>query len=204
MAAHDLTDRPPRPLRRTDVRPDIIAAATRIFSEYGYHAATMTQIATALGIQKPSLYHHVRKKEDLLFAIHEQLIDELIEETVAIASTSASPSEKVRSLLRITFGFIARHRDGVTVFLQERHAVGGDRWSELVIKRDFYEQLVTRVIAEGSASGTFVDLPPTITAKALLGMVNWGYTWFQPDGPLEADEVADIFASVALRGLEVR
>ena len=73
-----------------------------------------------------------------------------------------------------------------------------------MIKRDFYEQLVTRVIAEGSASGTFVDLPPTITAKALLGMVNWGYTWFQPDGPLAADEVADIFASVALRGLEVR
>ena len=41
----------------------------------------MTEIADEVGIRKPSLYHHIRKKEDLLFAIHEQLIDELIEET---------------------------------------------------------------------------------------------------------------------------
>ena len=58
------------------VRPDIIAAATRVFSERGYHAASMSEIADEVGIRKPSLYHHVRKKEDLLFAIHETLIDE--------------------------------------------------------------------------------------------------------------------------------
>ncbi|HEY5334166.1 MAG TPA: helix-turn-helix domain-containing protein, partial [Solirubrobacterales bacterium] len=79
-----------------EVRPDIIAAATRIFSERGYHAASMTDIADAVGIRKASLYHHVRKKEDLLFAIHETLVDELIDETMAITSTSASAAEKVR------------------------------------------------------------------------------------------------------------
>jgi AcrR family transcriptional regulator len=183
------------------VRPDIIAAATRVFSERGYHAASMSEIASAVGIRKASLYHHVGKKEDLLFAIHEQLIDELIEDTMAVISTSQDPGRKLAGVMRVALGFIARHRDGVTVFLHERGAVSGERWNELVAKRDFYEQLVQRVIAEGAASGAFVAVDPAIAAKAVLGMTNWGYTWFQPDGPMSVEEVADAFAAIALHGL---
>ncbi len=186
------------------VRPDIIAAATRVFSERGYHAASMSEIAEIVGMRKPSLYHHVRKKEDLLFAIHEQMIDELIDETMTVLSSSESPSEKVRGVLRVAMSFVARHRDGVTVFLQERSAVSGERWNELVVKRDFYEQMVSRIIAEGTGSHAFVDVPPAIAAKAVLAMANWGYTWFQPGGPLTAEQVADAFAAIALQGLETR
>jgi TetR/AcrR family transcriptional regulator, cholesterol catabolism regulator len=186
------------------VREDIIAAATRVFSDRGYHAASMAEIAKAVGIRKPSLYHHVRKKEDLLFAIHEQMIDELIEQTMPVFTSSMTPAEKVRGALKIAMSFVARHRDGVTVFLTEQRAVSGERWNELVVKRDFYEQMVHRIIAEGTASGAFVDVSPKIAAKAILAMANWGYEWFQPDGPLTAEEVADIFATIALRGLEVR
>lgn len=192
----------PAPQPSNGVRADIIDAATRIFSERGYHAASMAEIADAVGIRKASLYHHVRKKEDLLFAIHETLIDELITETIAVSSSSESPSEKVRGLLHVTMRFIARNREGVTVFLSERHAVTGERWQALVIKRDFYERMVSQIISEGRSSGSFVDLPPEIVTKALLGMANWGYTWFQQDGPLSADEVAEVFTAIALRGLE--
>lgn len=186
------------------VREDIVAAATRVFSERGYHAASMTEIAEVVGMRKPSLYHHVRKKEDLLFTIHEQLIDELIDETMSVFSSSVSPAEKVRGVLRVALSFVSHHRDGVTVFLQERSAVSGERWNELVVKRDFYEQMVSRILTEGTSSGAFVDVSPAIAAKAVLALANWGYTWFDPDGPMSSDEVADTFATIALRGLEVR
>ena len=190
--------------RASDVRPDIIEAATRIFSERGYHAASMSDIADAVGIRKASLYHHVRKKEDLLFAIHETLIDELISETMAVSSSSASPADKVRELLHLTMRFIARNRDGVAVFLSERHAVTGERWQALVVKRDLYERMVSQIVTEGCGSGEFADLPPELVAKALLGMANWAYTWFRQDGPLSADDVGEVFAAIALRGLEAR
>lgn len=186
------------------VRPDIIAAATRVFSERGYHAATMAEIASAVGIRKPSLYHHVRKKEDLLFAIHEQLIEELLEKTLEVVATAQSPAHRLRGVLQVTMRFVARHRDEVTVFLRERSAVTGQRWTELVVKRDQYEQLVSGIIAEGTASRDFIDVPPSIAARGVIAMANWGYTWFQPDGEMTADEISDIFATIALRGLESR
>jgi AcrR family transcriptional regulator len=186
------------------VREDIIRAATRVFSDRGYHAASMAEIAEAVGIRKPSLYHHVRKKEDLLFLIHERMIDELIQQTLPVFTSSMTPAEKLRGALTIAMRFVARHRDGVTVFLTEQRAMSGERWTQLVVKRDSYERMVHTIIAEGTASGAFIDVPPKIAAKAVLAMANWGYEWFQPDGPLSADDVADTFATIALRGLEVR
>ena len=194
-----LTEGPP-----ARVRADIIAAATRVFSERGYHAASMSEIAEAVGIRKPSLYHHVRKKEDLLFAIHEQMIEELMEETMAVTSSSASPAEKVRETLKVAMRFVSRNQDAVTVFLAEHRALSGARWNEIVVKRDLYEKMVHRIIADGISSGAFVDVSPGIAAKGILAMANWGYTWFEPGGPRSADEIAEIFATIALRGLEVR
>lgn len=186
------------------VREDIIAAATRVFSERGYHAASMTEVAEAVGIRKASLYHHVRAKEDLLFAIHEQLIDELIAHTEEALAGAETPSDRVRAAVRVAMGFVARHQDGVTVFLAEHRSLSGERWDEIVRKRDHYERMLHRVIADGIEEGAFVRVAPGIAAKGVLAMANWGYTWFQPDGPSSADEIADTFATIALRGLEVR
>jgi AcrR family transcriptional regulator len=188
----------------TAVRPDIIAAATRVFSERGYHAASMAEIADEVGIRKPSLYHHVRKKEDLLFAIHEQLIDELTAETERAIAAAADPGEKVAASLRVALSFVSRNKDAVTVFLQERRELRGRRWRDLVARRDAYEQMIRDAIAEGTRSGQFVDVDPAIASKAILAMANWGYTWFDPAGPLSADQVADVFAGIALRGLVQR
>ena len=185
-------------------RSDIVDAATRVFSERGYHGSSMADVAEAVGIRKASLYHHVRKKEDLLFAIHERLIDELLDETDAALAAARTPADKVRAAVRVAMGFVARNKDAVTVFLQERHAVGGDRWDALVVKRDRYEKRISAVIAEGVDAGDFVDLPPDIAARGVLAMANWGYTWFQPGGRLTPEEVAETFAAIALSGLERR
>ncbi len=196
-------------LARTDpapgpVRSDIIDAATKVFSERGYHAASMSEIADVLGMRKPSLYHHVRKKEDLLYAIHEQLIEELIEETTAVCEGDKSPSELLHDVLLVNMRFVARRKDGVTVFLQERRAVTGERWETLVARRDHYERMLRQIIIDGVEAGVFVDVPPDIAARGVLAMANWGYTWFQPDGRLTPEQVAETFAAIVLSGLERR
>lgn len=188
----------------TAPRGDIVDAATQVFSQRGYHGSSMSDVADAVGIRKASLYHHVRSKEDLLFAIHERLIDELTAETEGALQAAASPADKIRAALRVTMGFVARNKAAVTVFLQERDAVGGERWTQLVAKRDRYERRISAVIADGTAAGDFVDLPPDIAARGVLAMANWGYTWFQPGGRLTPEEVAETFARIALSGLERR
>jgi AcrR family transcriptional regulator len=179
-------------------------AASTVFSARGYHGASMQDVARAAGMQKGSLYHHVGKKEDLLFAIHTQMIDELTALTVPVVASSRSPAEKIREIVAIAMEFIARHREGTNVFLQEWGTVTGPRWETIVAKRDLFERMVAGVIADGIATGEFAATRADIAARGLLGMVNWCYTWFQADGSLSAAQVGETFAALALRGLEER
>lgn len=206
MAKRRDTDVPVLPDRAgtLGIRRDIVAAATRLFSQRGYHGTTMRDIAAEIGIQKASLYHHVREKEDLLFAIHEELVEELISLTLPVVTSADPPDVKIREIMHVGMQFIARHRDGVAVFLHERHQIQGERWSAIASKRDMYERLVLGIVTEAARSGDFVDTEFKIATRGVLAMMFWCYTWYRPDGPLTADEIADVFADVALFGLTRR
>lgn len=164
----------------------------------------MQDVADAAAMQKASLYHHVGRKEDLLYAIHEQMIDELTALTVPVVSSSRLPAEKIRDVIVVALEFIAANREGFTVLLQDIGAVAGPRWDTVRAKRDVFEQMVEGVIADATATGDFVQTRPEIATRGILGMVNWCYTWFRADGELSARQVADILAAIAIEGLQTR
>lgn len=184
------------------VRQDIVEAATHVFSKYGYHGASMADIAQAVGIRKASLYHHLRKKEDLLLAIHEGLVNDLIERTELALANRETPGDRLAAVLHAAMEFIGSNKEGVTVFLSEAGVVAtGERWDAIVAKRDFYESRVAAIVRDGMDRGEFIELPHKVVARGVLAMANWCYTWFEPTRSMTADEVADIFVTMALHGL---
>lgn len=186
------------------IRSDIVEAAAELFSQYGYHASSMQDIANATGMRKASLYHHVRTKEDLLFAIHEKLIDGLIDSTRPVRESDDPADEKIRKLIRAAMRLIAEQNKEVRVFLHEIDSLQGDSWRAIVAKRDAYEEMVREILKSGIEDGTLVDMDIDLAAKGILAMPNWGYTWFKPDGPISSDEVADTFSFMVLDGIRVK
>ena len=77
-------------------RSDIIQTAAQIFRQKGYHAASMQDIADAVGLQKASLYHHVAGKQDILAAILDAALDRLIGEMQSVLARDVPPKEKLR------------------------------------------------------------------------------------------------------------
>lgn len=194
----------PTPARIRPIRPDILDAATRMFSRRGFHGTSMQHIADELGIKKGSLYHHVRGKEDLLYAVHERPLQKLIEGAVTVLSTSGSPTEKLRGVLAVNARVVAEDLEGVNVLLKELHTVRGERWDSLVAKRDLFEQMVCEVLREGVRTGEFRDCDPSLTTKGILAMPAWMSSWYDPTGPLPPTAFADIFSDLVLKGLHGR
>src|SRR5262249_22275563 len=75
---------------------DIIAAAAKVFQTKGYHAATVQDIADAVGILKGSLYHHVKSKEVLLYLIVKEPIARIYERMTEIVDSDLPAAEKLR------------------------------------------------------------------------------------------------------------
>jgi AcrR family transcriptional regulator len=184
-----------------DIRDDILRTAAQHFGELGYDRARLEDVARALGMKKGSLYYHIDSKEDLLFVLHDRLIDELTRNTVAALERADGVEEQVRAALRVAMRLIAEHRQEVTVFLHERHVFNSERWAGIRAKRDAYEELVAGVLRAGVTAGRLRPLPVPLATKGILGMVNWGYQWFHSDGQFTADEIAEVFADIVLNGL---
>jgi AcrR family transcriptional regulator len=196
----------PRPLRKRDEPrnrdEEVYAAALRLFTEKGYHATSMQDIAAAVGLYKGSLYHYIGSKEDLLARVFERGMGSLLDEVEAIvADTSLAASRQLRLVLRAHVVAVAENREALTVYLHEFRALAGEALESVRDQRERYRRLVEAVVARGVRSGEFGATDVAIATLAVLGMCNWIVQWYRPGGRLGPRQIADHFAELLLRGL---
>jgi AcrR family transcriptional regulator len=180
-------------------RTELTRQAARLFAEKGYHGTSIGEIAEALGVQKGSLYAHIRSKQDLLYetmlegarAFHGGL-DAIPEELPA--------TEKIRLALRSHLRVVADQLDVATVFVQEWRYLEGERRDEILRERRRYEERVRAFFREGRDLGKLrTDLDDATAALLALSAANWAYTWLQPGR--DTDELADRFYELLVNGM---
>jgi len=188
--------------QRKGQRARIVSATGRLFQHKGYHGTSMADIGKAVGMEKGSLYSHISAKQEVL----RELVDSgaaLFMEGIAPIAASSDPAPlKVRQALRMHLRVVAAHPDLTAVFLQEWRQLEGEPRNRVGARRDDYEEMWRGIVAEGVQSGLFKpELDVRFAALLLLSAANWAYQWFDPHGPLSADDVADRFADIALGGM---
>lgn len=185
-------------------REAIIEAATILFYRNGYHATSMQDVARAISIKKPSLYHHFTSKEAILLAILETGMDQLVCDLEAIVASDLSCSDKLRAAIRTHATAIAENPEGAAVFLREDRGLGQEYLTRYIEKRDRFEAIFRKIIFDGVVRGEFRAIDVPITVQALLGMVNWMTRWYHADGRLTAGQIVDQFAELILGGLSAK
>jgi TetR/AcrR family transcriptional regulator, cholesterol catabolism regulator len=182
-------------------RQTIVDTAARVFAKGGYDATGITELCTATDLGKGALYHYIGSKEELLAAIHDRVMDQVMEGADRVAKTEGSPSELLAMLGDELLDIIARYPDHVWVFLHEFPALTGERAERFHGRRREFEQRVEQVLRAGVESGEFRDVDPRLTALGWLGMHNYAYLWLKASGPLSARQVATRFGDIFLHGI---
>lgn len=182
-------------------REGILEAAARIFSEKGFHATSMQDIADAVHLQKASLYHHFSSKQEILVDILDHALDLINTRLELVLSQSLSPEEKLRQAMVSYFQTIAENRNLSAVLLLELRSLDPELKARQASRREKFEKLWRDLIIEGKQQGIFTDVDPSLTGRAILGVMNWTVTWYRSDGPRSATEIADLFADLLLHGL---
>jgi len=185
-------------------RDQILEAAAQIIRQKGFHAASMQDIAEAVNLQKASLYHHVSSKQEILVELLDQALDLLNERVSAVLAQDIPVDEKLRQAMRIYLGSLAEHADLAAVLLLEHRSLDPEYHDRHIPRRDRFERLWRDLIREGVESGVFHNADPSMTARALLGVMNWTITWYRPDGSLSIEQISDHFAALFLDGLRGR
>ena len=160
--------------------------------------------ATVNGLGKGAFYHYIESKEELLAAIHDRVMDEVMLGADRVAAAGGSPSAQLAMLGDELLDVIHRYPDHVWVFLHEFPALTDERAEQFRVRRREYERRVEAVLQAGIDSGEFRDIDPRLTALAWLGMHNYTYLWLKPGGRVSARDVAKPFADIFIRGIANR
>jgi AcrR family transcriptional regulator len=184
-------------------RSEIIQTAAQIFREKGYHAASMQDIADAVGLQKASLYHHVTGKQEILAAILDAALDRLIAELQAVITSDLAPEAKLRAAMEAYVERLTSDADLAAVLLLEHRSLEPPLRDAHIERRDRFDRMWRKIVHEGVEAGVFRPVDETVVAFALLGVQNWLITWYRANGRFRPRILADQFADLFLQGLQV-
>lgn len=183
-------------------RREIYAAAAKLFSAQGYRAASMRELAAALGISKAALYHYVQSKEELLTLLYTEVIAENTAIMQGVIDLGLSAAETLREVLVQRALYTTDHQRLLRVFYEEELELPPSVSGPMRGERQHYEHILLSVVQRGLDEGALRSpVSAQMTANTLLGAVNWTYRWYKAGGPLSPREFAEGVADTALGGI---
>jgi TetR/AcrR family transcriptional regulator, cholesterol catabolism regulator len=161
-------------------RTELNQIAARLFAERGYQGTSLADLAEQLGVQKPSLYHHIDSKEDLLWAVAWEGA-EAFHAALDSVPPEAPAAVRIRLALRAHLAVVAGQLDIATVFVREWRYLDGERRELFLAERRRYEERIRDLFRDGvEGSELRTDLDVATAALLFLSAANWAYTWLRP------------------------
>jgi AcrR family transcriptional regulator len=189
-------------------REEIIRAAALVFRDRGFEAATLRDVALALGTDRATLYYYVGSKEELLQEIVREVLSRNVRAAEAVKRSRASTPDKIGALIASMVTSYAENYPHIAVYMEDlgRIARQDSEWStDVIASTRRYESLVRSILNKGRLDGTLrTDLPVELCALALFGMINWMPRWYRPDIKWSPQEVANTFTELFLNGYGAR
>jgi len=114
----------------------------------------------------------------------------------------ADPEERLRTLIRRHIAVVLSERDReITVMLHENHPLSPALRKRINTRKKEYVHFLENLIGEVQASrGSKATVSPRAAAFALLGMINWIYQWYRPDGTLQEDSLVAQYTEIFFQG----
>jgi AcrR family transcriptional regulator len=209
---------PCQPMARetvVDSRQEILRTAARLFQQRGYDATSMNDVAAALKLSKGGLYHHFQSKDEILYEIMNHAMEITQDRVVNPVRGIADPEERLRALIRLHIEVVLSPRDReITVMLHENHPLPPALRKRINARKKDYIHFLENLMAEVQkevqkeaqkkvrhAPSGKGRVSPRAAAFALLGMINWIYQWYKPEGELQAQNLAPQFTDLIFGGI---
>jgi AcrR family transcriptional regulator len=192
-----------RAAERNRKRDAVILAAARAFKERGYHRTSLDDIAALLNVTKPTIYHYVDNKEQILFECFRTGLDRIR----AAFGEARAPGLSARERLEVV---VRRYAEAVTsefgwcMVRAEDLDLSPSMSGQIKALKSEIDQGIRRLLREGREDGSIRETDPKMTAFALAGALNWIAHWYRSDASLKPDEIADRFVSLFVEGLRPR
>jgi TetR/AcrR family transcriptional regulator, cholesterol catabolism regulator len=183
-------------------RNRVFEVAAEVFHKKGYDNTSMSDVATAAGLTKAGLYHHIDSKERLLYTVLDYGLDLTDAYVVKPLESITDPLERLKTMIDLHLRLVLEERNlEVTGVLHECKTLTGSDRSRINRRKKEYVRMTAKLIADVTSEYKVTDVNPKLAAFALLGMLNWTYQWYKRSGSIRRDEIVSSFQHIFLQGI---
>ncbi|MGQ7246900.1 TetR/AcrR family transcriptional regulator [Halomonas sp. V046] len=172
-------------------RKELTRLAAQLFVQEGFDRTTVRMLAQEMGIKSGSLFHHFRDKQEILAAVIEEgTQNALTLARQALRQCEDDPLSRLHAIARAHLETLLTDRNAHVVALYEWRRLDSAARDHLIHLRDAYEALWKEVIEEAHGVG-LVKGDLALVSRFVLGSLNWTVRWYDPEGPLTPQHLAD-------------
>ena len=181
----------------------LLGAAARVFAASSFAGTSMRDLSKASTMSLAGIYYYCEGKDDLLFQIQKACFEKVTEGAWCVVRGASGPEEKLAAFIKHHVEYFVAHMSEMKVLAHEAQSLSGAMLEEITrLKRAYVDLLVDLLAAVDGTTGA-ERRRRQVAAYTLFGMMNWIYTWYNPDGSMGADELAETITRLFLNGYQV-
>ncbi len=179
----------------------LLSAAASVFREKGYRGTTISEIADAAGVSRPTLYSYAGSKQWLLDRIVRELLDRTTRLLDSACQTGETPWQRLRAVVARHVVSAVENGGFYAILLTEECELSPET-------REYYRVVATRNTAmfrrllddcAREDGGDILDT--TIAANLIVSMLSSLHRWYDPDGPVDLTQLTEQITLVVRRVL---
>ena len=184
-------------------RDELLELAASMFAERGLRATTVRDIADSAGILSGSLYHHFASKEEMVDEVMRGFLDWLFDRYRQIVAEESNPLERLKGLFMASFEAIEHRHAQVVIYQDEaKRLTSQPRFAYLDERNREQRKMWVEVLNQGIAEGYFrPDVDVDLVYRFIRDTTWVSVRWYQPGGPLTAEQVGRQYLSIVLGGI---
>lgn len=192
-----------RERERNIKRDAVLETAVRMFNEKGFRATSIDQVAVALNVTKPTIYHYFSNKDEILFECVRKGLQVTLDAAQKVEKQGGNGLERLKALIH-DYAVIATEPFGKCVTRTADHDLTeASRKKFRSLKRET-DAVIRKVVLSGMQDGSITPGDVRLVTFCISGALNWISRWYEQDGSLTPEEIAETYVDILINGLAPR
>jgi AcrR family transcriptional regulator len=170
-------------------REALLSAAVRMFNERGFHATSLDDVAASLGVSKPTIYHYLGNKDQVLLECLTYGVEQLLEAAEASRREPGQGIDRLRAFLR-RYAEVIMEDFGRCVIRTGEEDLSDESAARLRDMKRQIDEAMRGLIEEGRADSSIAAPDARLLAFTLAGALNWPARWYDAAGQQRPEEIA--------------